>query len=138
MGNPVPRTLPDVEPHTEAFWTGGQVRPADDQPVPELPAVRSPPRAHVPLLPQQRRCCDRSVSGKATVVSYTVNHMPWVPDLPVPYVFAAVELDEQPGLRLSTEIVNIDPEAVFIGMSVKVVFEQQEEIYLPLFEPQLP
>ena len=53
-------------------------------------------------------------------------------------MFAAVELDEQPGLRLSTEIVNIDPEAVFIGMSVKVVFEQQEEIYLPLFEPQLP
>ncbi len=138
MGNPVPRTLPDVEPHTEAFWTGGQVRPADDQPVPVLPALRPPPRTHVPLLPQQETSTAVAVSGKATVVSYTVNHMPWVPDLPVPYVFAAVELDEQPGLRLSTEIVNIDPEAVFIGMSVKVVFEQQEEIYLPLFEPQLP
>ncbi len=70
------------------------------------------------------------------MVSYTVNYMPWMPDLPVPYVFAAVELDEQPGLRLSTEIVNIDPEAVFIGMPVQVVFEQQEDIYLPLFEPQ--
>ena len=77
-----------------------------------------------------------AVSGKATVVSYTVNHMPWVPDLPVPYVLAAVELDEQPGLRLSTEIINIDPDAVFIGMSVKVIFEQQEDIYLPLFEPR--
>ena len=106
--------------------------------MPVLPALRPPPRTHVPLLPQQETSTAVAVSGKATVVSYTVNHMPWVPDLPVPYVFAAVELDEQPGLRLSTEIVNIDPEAVFIGMSVKVVFEQQEEIYLPLFEPQLP
>jgi uncharacterized OB-fold protein len=51
-------------------------------------------------------------------------------------VFAAVELDEQPGLHLSTEIVNLDPEAVSIGMPVQVVFEQQEDIYLPLFEPQ--
>ena len=54
----------------------------------------------------------------------------------MPYVFAALEHDEQPGLRLSTEIVNIDPEAVSIGMAVQVVFNQQEEIYLPLFEPQ--
>ena len=77
-----------------------------------------------------------AVSGKARVVSYTVNHMPWVPDLQVPYVFAVVELDEQPGLRLSTEIINIDPEAVSIDMPVEVVFEQQEDIYLPLFEPQ--
>ena len=77
-----------------------------------------------------------AVSGKATVASFTVNHVPWVPNLPVPYVFAAVELEEQPGLRLSTEIINIDPEAVSIGMPVQVVFEQQEEIYLPLFEPQ--
>ena len=57
------------------------------------------------------------MSGKATVASFTVNHVPWVPNLPVPYVFAAVELEEQPGLRLSTEIVNIDPEAVSIGMA---------------------
>jgi len=60
----------------------------------------------------------------------------WVLDLPMPYVFAALEHDEQPSLRLSTEIINIDPEAVSIGMAVQVVFKQQEEIYLPLFEPQ--
>jgi len=93
-------------------------------PVPMCPSCHSRDVAPVP------------VSGEATVASYTVNHMPWVPDLPVPYVFAVVELNEQSGLRLSTEIVNIDPEAVSIGMPVQVVFEQQEEIYLPLFEPK--
>ena len=86
--------------------------------------------------PSPRDVTPEAVSGKATVASFTVNHVPWVPNLPVPYVFAAVELEEQPGLRLSTEIVNIDPEAVSIGMAVQVVFKQQEEIYLPLFEPQ--
>jgi uncharacterized protein len=42
-------------------------------------------------------------------------------------VFAAVELDEQPGLRLSTEIVNIDPKPVSIRMPVQVVLEQQKD-----------
>lgn len=50
----------------------------------------------------------------------------------MPYVFAALEHDEQPSLRLSTEIINIDPEAVSIGIPVQVVFKQQEKIYLPL------
>ena len=137
MGIDVPRTLPDIEPHTEAFWTGGQ---SGHLMINQCQSCQRYVHPTVPMCPscQSRDVVATPVSGKATVVSYTVNHMPWVPDLPVPYVFAAVELDEQPGLRLSTEIVNIDPEAVFIGMSVKVVFEQQEEIYLPLFEPQLP
>ena len=135
MGNPVTRTLPDVEPHTEAFWTGGKSGQLMINQCQSCQHYVHPP---VPMCPSchSRNVTAVAVSGKATVVSYTVNQMPWVPDLPVPYVFAAVELDEQPGLRLSTEIINIDPEAVSIGMPVQVFFEQQEEIYLPLFEPQ--
>ena len=57
--------------------------------------------------------------------------MSWVLDLPMPYFFAALEHDEQPSLRLSKEIINIDPEAVSIGIPVQVVFKQQEKIYLP-------
>ena len=49
----------------------------------------------------------------------------------MPYVFAALEHDEQPSLRLSTEIINIDPEAVSIGIPLQMVFKQQEKIYLP-------
>ena len=61
--------------------------------------------------------------------------MPWIPDLEVPYVVAIVGLTEQQGLNITTEIININPDKVFIGMQVKVLFEQHEEIYLPLFEP---
>ena len=130
-----PRTLPDLEPHTEAFWTGGQ---SGRLMINRCQACHRYVHPPVPMCPtcHSRDVTPEAVSGKATVASFTVNHVPWVPNLPVPYVFAAVELEEQPGLRLSTEIVNIDPEAVSIGMAVQVVFKQQKEIYLPLFEPQ--
>ena len=135
MGTDSPRTLPDLAPHTEAFWTGGQ---SGRLMINRCQACHRYVHPPVPMCPtcHSRDVTPEAVSGKATVASFTVNHVPWVPNLPVPYVFAAVELEEQPGLRLSTEIVNIDAEAVSIGMPVQVVFEQQEEIYLPLFKPQ--
>jgi uncharacterized OB-fold protein len=48
-------------------------------------------------------------------------------------VLAIVELVEQDGLRLTTRIVDISPEAVRIGLSVRVQFEQVEDVWLPLF-----
>ena len=134
MGKSVARTLPEVEQHTEAFWTGGKSGRLLINQCQSCQFYIHPP---VPMCPvcHSRQVEAVPVSGEATVYSYTVNHMPWVPELEVPYVFAVVELAEQAGLRLSTEIINTDPAKVTIGMAVQVVFEQQEEIYLPLFEP---
>jgi acetyl-CoA acetyltransferase len=45
-------------------------------------------------------------------------------------------MDEDDRARLTTNIVNCDPESVFIGQRVRVVFDElAEEIWLPLFEP---
>lgn len=74
------------------------------------------------------------MSGRGTVVSFTVNHQAWAPDLAVPYVVAIVELVEQAGLRFVSNIVGCDPEAVRIDMPVQVKFEQIEDVWLPLFE----
>jgi uncharacterized OB-fold protein len=74
------------------------------------------------------------VSGKGSVATYTINHQRWHPDLDVPFVIAIVELDEQPGLRFVTNIINCEPESVRIGMRVKVTFLQQDDVWLPLFE----
>ena len=49
--------------------------------------------------------------------------------------FLVVECEEQKGLNLTTNIINVDPESVQSGMAVKVSFEQQADVYLPLFEP---
>src|SRR5689334_15334895 len=127
--------IPALEPETERFWRAcreGRL---------EMVHCRAcgwwvhPPR---PVCP---RCHARDVgwdalSGRATVVSYTVNHQRWMPGMDVPYVIALVALVEQAGLRLTTNLVGSAPDAVRIGMPVRVTFRPvTEEIALPLFEP---
>jgi hypothetical protein len=72
------------------------------------------------------------------VASFTINHQQWEPELQVPYVMALVELEEQPDVRLVTNIVRCPAEAVAIGMPVQVVFERSEDVWIPLFEPLKP
>ncbi|MCV7351351.1 OB-fold domain-containing protein [Mycobacterium parmense] len=62
----------------------------------------------------------RPVSGRGTVFTYTVNHHPYNPEIPVPYVIAIVELAEQQGLRVAANIVDCDPDSVTCGMAVEL------------------
>lgn len=82
----------------------------------------------------------RPVSGRGTVFTYTVNHHPFNPAVPVPYIVAIVELDEQPGLRMATNIVDCEPDSVYVGLPVAVRFERQEvdgeSVCVPLFAPR--
>jgi hypothetical protein len=49
---------------------------------------------------------------------------------------AIVELVEQPGLRMLTNVVGCDPERVAAGMAVTVEFEPlADDIWLPVFRP---
>ena len=68
-----------------------------------------------------------------------MNHQPWLPTLELPYVIALVALPEQPELRLTTNLVNCEPEDVHSGMEVQVLFEHhldaQGDIGIPVFEP---
>lgn len=77
------------------------------------------------------------VSGRAVVHSYTVNHQQWIPGAE-PYVVALVTIEEQPDVRLTTNLVGVAPDQVHIGMPVEVTFEQHEEVFLPLFRPAGP
>lgn len=80
----------------------------------------------------------RPVSGRGTVFTFTINRQAFRPDVPVPYVVAIVELEEQAGLRFTTNVVGCDPEAVSIGMPVSVAFEQAGEAWVPVFAPAAP
>ena len=75
------------------------------------------------------------MSGRATVVGFTVNAHPWLPDLEPPYVIAIVALEEDAEVRLTTNVVGCDPAEVHIGQEVAVRFEPQADVWLPLFEP---
>lgn len=90
--------------------------------------------------PRCRICGSRDlepepVSGNARVVGWTINHQPWHPDFPPPYVVAIVVIAEDEHVRLTTNLVNIDPEEVSLGLAVCVTFKQVDDVWLPLFEP---
>ena len=74
------------------------------------------------------------VSGRGTVVSFTVNHQQWMLG-GEHYVIAWVAIDEQPDVRLTTNLAAVDEDDVEIGMPVEVVFEEAGDVYLPLFTP---
>jgi uncharacterized protein len=74
------------------------------------------------------------VSGKGTVAACTVNVQEWVAGQR-PYSIAVVELDEQEGLRLTSNVVGSDPYAVHIGQRVRVCYIARNDIYYPVFEP---
>lgn len=131
------RVMPAVTPENEHFWRGG----ADG----ELRFLRCddcgtwihPPQ---PLCPT---CLSRSLSvaaasGFGTVHTFTVNWQPWYPNLDPPYVVAIVELPEQEGLRLTTNIVGCSPDEVSIGAAVRVSFEEYDGVWLPMFELAAP
>ncbi|MET0902713.1 MAG: OB-fold domain-containing protein [Acidimicrobiales bacterium] len=128
------RPLPELTPSTEWFWTSGadgvlRIQGCRDcgtlvhPPVPICPSCRS--RASAPV----------AVSGRATVVGVTVNAHPWLPTLPPPYAIANVALEEDPSVRLTTNVVGCEPDAVRIGQEVAVRFESHGDVWLPLFEP---
>jgi len=63
------------------------------------------------------------LKGKGSVISYTVVHeAPSQFDLMKPYVLAVVQLEE--GARLTTQIIDVEPGEVKIGMPVEVTFRR--------------
>ena len=52
-----------------------------------------------------------------------------------PFAVVIVELEEQAGLRMVSNVVDVPPEDVRIGMPVEVTFRSvAEDVWLPLFK----
>jgi uncharacterized OB-fold protein len=128
------RIPPVVSSVNEGFWRGGEHG--------ELRIVRCHACGLYNHPPRERcRACHSAdvaadaVSGRGTIVTYTVNHQQWNPAGHVePYVIALVALDEEPQVQLMTNVVGCTPDEVTIGAAVSVVFEQLDDVWLPLFE----
>jgi uncharacterized OB-fold protein len=69
------------------------------------------------------------------VASFTVSQSLSLPGFEPPYLIALVEIYEQPSVRLVTNLVSCPPDTAYIGMTVRVVFEHCEDVWVPLFEP---
>jgi len=73
-------------------------------------------------------------AGGGTVHSYVVPYHPRLAGFPERYVVALVDLDE--GTRLVTNLVDVAPEDVRIGMPVVLAITRVDDgLVLPLFRP---
>lgn len=130
---PPMRLLPRLEPETAFFWTSG----ADGR----LRFLRCAAcrRFHHPPGPVCPWClatdvAPEPVSGRGTVHAYTVNHQQWLPGAE-PYAIGLVTIDDQPDIRLTTNLVGVEPDGLMVGLPVTVRFEQVDDVWLPVFEP---
>ncbi|MHB8464164.1 MAG: thiolase C-terminal domain-containing protein [Acidimicrobiales bacterium] len=128
------RPLPELTPVNEWFWTSGADGRLRIQRCTDCATFVHPP---VPIC---RSCRSRSwhaapVSGRGTVIGFTVNAHRWLPGFDPPYVIANVAIAEDADVRLTTNIVGCDPSEVHIGQQVAVTFERHDDVWVPLFAP---
>jgi len=130
----VKRPLPLLTDVNRFFWTSG----ADGR----LRFMRcSACRNYIhPPVPVCDKCLSMeqevaAVSGRATLAAVTVNHQMWIPTIEPPYVVGIVEIEEQASVRLTTNIVKCAEADLKIGMALEVEFEENEDVFLPMFRP---
>jgi uncharacterized OB-fold protein len=80
------------------------------------------------------------VSGRGRIYSYVIVRHPVHPAIAekeqVPYNICMIELEEQEGLRLCSNVLNVAPEDICIDMPVQVVFfpaVDDPNVVLPVF-----
>jgi hypothetical protein len=129
------RILPQLTPENEHYWKGGARGALCFLRCGACGIYVHPPS---PLCPEclSRELAPARVSGRAKLLTWTENHHPWIPGFDPPYLIAIVEIEEQPGLRVTTNLVNCEASELRRDLPLCVLFEEREDgIFLPLFEP---
>jgi uncharacterized OB-fold protein len=131
------KPVPAPDEVTDFYWSAARRG--------ELAVAACRPHGHLNFPPEvscavcaARELEPRVVSGRGTVYTFAIVRQAFDPAFAgdVPYVVALVELDEQPGLRLLTNVVGVAPDMVAVGDRVHVVFEQRGDERLPQFTPE--
>ena len=126
------RVLPALDDDNRFFWTSGADGRLRFQRCQACGYWLHPPAPYCPMC-GGREVAPEAVSGGGQVWSFTINHHPW-DGSPEPWSIVLVELDEQEGLRLTSNLVGVADDEISIGMRVRVVFEERDGIWFPLFE----
>ena len=126
--------VPQITLDNEYFWTSGADGKLRIQECGDCQSLIHPPQ------PICRYCRShnmgvRAVSGRGVLAGFTVNHRFAMPGLPAPYVVAQVAIEEDPRVRLTTNIIDCEFDELELGQTVEVVFEQAQDVWLPLFRP---
>lgn len=130
------RPTPGISRDTRFFWDGLAAGELRIQKCEGCGALHHPPVVRCPGCGAYEFGW-QVASGRGRVYSHVEPVHPRFPAFDPGYVVGLVELEE--GTRLVTNIVDIDPERVAIGLPVElVVRKQNSEQPLPLFRPMRP
>ena len=130
------RLAPSMTPDTAFFWDGAKARRLLIQRCTGCDRFRHPPR---PMCPNCHALEWEPVeaSGRGSVFSFVMPRHPQYPWFEPDYIVALVELEE--GVRLVTNLVEVVPADVTIGMAVQVRFDEfADGLVLPMFTPVRP
>lgn len=127
--HPIP--APTIHPDNQGFWEGVKNRELRFQRCKACSKWLHPPR---PMCPKCRSLETEwvPVQGKGAVYSWVTYQEAPHPGFKTPYSVVLVELEE--GVRLVSNLKDVKPEEITIGMPVEVVFDNvTEEVILPKF-----
>ena len=131
MAKPLPRPTPTEQPFYDACARGELTL----QHCQHCDHVLFYPRTHCDACHSERLVWQKA-SGAGVIASYTVVRRGVSADFEVPYVIALVDLVEGP--RMMSQIVDVDFDALHVGLSVNVDFASwSEDITLPVFRLHL-
>jgi uncharacterized OB-fold protein len=128
-----PRPRPRLDNDNRAFWTGGADGKLNMMKCGDCGQFTHPPR-QICRHCQSENMAAEAVAGTGQIDTYTINYQAWMPGLEVPFVIARVRLDGVPDVVLTTNIVNCDVHDVHFDDKVRVLFDEQDGIWFPVFE----
>lgn len=130
------RLAPTTTPDTKFFWDELKDGRILIQRCKGCARLRHPPR---PMCPHCNSLAWDTVpaSGRGTLYSFVMPRHPQWPWFEGTYVVALVDLEE--GVRLVTNLVDVDPADATIGMAVEGRVEHFDNgVSLPQFRPRSP
>jgi uncharacterized OB-fold protein len=127
--------LPAITDDTRPFWEGCRRRELVVQRCTACGAFRHPP---APICWRCRSFAHEWVrsSGRGTVFTFALVQRAFLPALAahVPYTIVVVALDDAPGVRVLSNLVEATPAELSVGLPVEVLFEDvTAEVTVPRF-----
>lgn len=127
-------TVPPELPHERPFWEYARARELRIQQCADCGRFRHPPQ---PVCQHCRSFADRwtKVDGTGMLYSYTIVHQAAQEALrsSVPYNVAVVLLDGTGDVRLISNVIDVAPGDLRIGMPLALVWEMHGERTVPRF-----
>ncbi len=127
--------LPLVDSTTLPWWQAAAEHRLVVQRCTSCEHTRLPP---APVCPECR--CDEAdwqeLSGRGEVYTYTLVHRPLAADQDLPFVIAVIALEGAGGVRMISNLVDVAPEDLAIGLPVEIVWEDMSaDLAIPRFRP---